>query len=226
MNKKLQVFVSSTYTDLKEERQAAVEAILNAGHIPAGMELFKAGKSQMETIRKWIDESDVYMLILGGRYGSIEEESGRSYTELEYRYALSKNMPVFAIVLSESFLTEKIASIGLYKTIEQSAPERYQTFKSLVMSKIISMVNDNKEIKIAIHATLNKFMEEYNLVGWVRNTNESDIVRLLKDTSDKITKNNRLTEQTQKLQQQFGNYSLNEILQIAKEKISVTDDTL
>lgn len=98
MNKKLQVFVSSTYTDLIEERQAAVEAILDAGHIPAGMELFKAGKSQMKTIQKWIDDSDVYMLILGGRYGSIEEESGLSYTELEYRYALSKNMPVFAIV--------------------------------------------------------------------------------------------------------------------------------
>ena len=79
MNKKLQIFVSSTFTDLIEERQAAVEAILDAGHIPAGMELFKAGKSQMYTIRKWIDESDVYMLILGGRYGSIEEESGLSY---------------------------------------------------------------------------------------------------------------------------------------------------
>ena len=63
MNKKLQVFVSSTYTDLIEERQAAVQAILDAGHIPAGMELFKAGKSQMKTIRKWIDDSDVYMLI-------------------------------------------------------------------------------------------------------------------------------------------------------------------
>ena len=34
MDKKLQVFVSSTYTDLIEERQAAVEAIPNAGHIP------------------------------------------------------------------------------------------------------------------------------------------------------------------------------------------------
>ena len=43
MNKKIQVFISSTYTDLIEERQAAVEAILDAGHIPAGMELFKAG---------------------------------------------------------------------------------------------------------------------------------------------------------------------------------------
>lgn len=56
-----------------EERRAAVQAVLDAGHIPAGMELFKAGnQSQLATIYKWIDASDVYMLILGGRYGSIE----------------------------------------------------------------------------------------------------------------------------------------------------------
>lgn len=41
MNRKFQVFISSTFTDLIEERQAAVSAILTAGHIPAGMELFK-----------------------------------------------------------------------------------------------------------------------------------------------------------------------------------------
>lgn len=112
MNKKLQVFVSSTYTDLIEERQAAVQAILDAGHIPAGMELFKAGKSQMQTIRKWIDESDVYMLILGGRYGSLEPVSSKSYTQLEYEYALSKNMPVFAIVLNDGFLYAKASTCG------------------------------------------------------------------------------------------------------------------
>ncbi|HYI02988.1 DUF4062 domain-containing protein [Hyalangium sp.] len=68
MKRKLQVFISSTYIDLKEERQSAVEAILESGHIPAGMELFAAGdKSQLETIRRWIDDSDVYLLILGGR---------------------------------------------------------------------------------------------------------------------------------------------------------------
>ena len=80
--RKLQVFVSSTYTDLKEERQAAVEAILNAGHIPAGMELFAAGdQSQWHVIQDWIRESDVYLLILGGRYGSVEPSSGKSYTQ-------------------------------------------------------------------------------------------------------------------------------------------------
>jgi len=86
--KKLQVFVSSTYEELKNERQAAVEAILTAGHIPAGMELFTAGdESQMEVIKQWIDESDVFLLILGARYGSIEPTTGKSYIQLEYEYA-------------------------------------------------------------------------------------------------------------------------------------------
>jgi hypothetical protein len=84
--RKLQVFVSSTYIDLREERQAAVEAILLAGHIPAGMELFAAGdQSQMQVIKQWIDESDVYLLILGGRYGSIEATSQKSYIHFHYR---------------------------------------------------------------------------------------------------------------------------------------------
>src|SRR5436305_6908804 len=99
---RLQVFVSSTFSDLREERQAAVEAILSAGHIPAGMELFAAGdESQMEVIKQWIDESDVYLLILAGRYGSIESRTGKSYTQLEYEYALNKSKPLFACVIRE-----------------------------------------------------------------------------------------------------------------------------
>src|SRR5579871_2764236 len=105
MVKKYQVFFSSTYTDLIVERQAVVEAILMAGHIPAGMELFAAGnKSQMETIRRWIDDSDLFMLIVGGRYGSVEESTGKSYTQLEYEYALERGKPVFAAVITEEFL--------------------------------------------------------------------------------------------------------------------------
>jgi hypothetical protein len=173
MNKKLQVFVSSTYTDLIEERQAAVEAILDAGHIPAGMELFKAGKSQMKTIQKWIDESDVYMLILGGRYGSIEEESGLSYTELEYRYALSKNMPVFAIVLDDSFLLTKAASKGKNAIFEKENTDKYDIFKESVKDNIVKFVKNNDQISKTIVSHLNVIKEDsdYHLVGWIRGNN-------------------------------------------------------
>src|SRR6478735_3668192 len=101
-DKKLQIFVSSTFTDLIEERQAAVEAILSSGNIPAGMELFAAGdESQMSVIERWIDESDIYLLILGGRYGSIEPKSKKSYTQLEYEYAIKIKKPLFAIVITK-----------------------------------------------------------------------------------------------------------------------------
>lgn len=228
MNKKLQVFVSSTYTDLIEERQAAVQAILDAGHIPAGMELFKAGnESQLKTIYKWIDESDVYMLILGGRYGSIESKSGKSYTQLEYEYAISKDIPVFAVVLSESFLTNKVNTLGLTNTMEQKAPDKYQAFKAFVMSKIIREVDDCKDITIQVHATLNEFMREYDLIGWVRNSNSNDTLQLLSDYNALLKENNSQNKQIKNLQEQlnkkakaqFGNYSFDELVELFKNKI-------
>ena len=80
--RKLQVFISSTYENLKAERQAAVMAILEFGHIPAGMELFAAGDAeQLKVIKRWIDESDVFLLILGREYGSIEPISNKSYIQ-------------------------------------------------------------------------------------------------------------------------------------------------
>ncbi|MCM1201390.1 MAG: DUF4062 domain-containing protein [Bacteroides fragilis] len=172
MNKKLQVFVSSTYTDLIEERQAAVQAILDAGHIPAGMELFKAGKSQMQTIYKWIDESDVYMLILGGRYGSIEEESGLSYTELEYKYALSKNTPVFAIVLDDSFLHIKAANNGNDAIFEKENIDKYEPFKKAVKTNIVKFAQNTDQISLSVLSQLNYFLNdnEYDLCGWTKNT--------------------------------------------------------
>lgn len=216
MNKKLQVFVSSTYTNLIEERLAAVEAILDAGHIPAGIELFKAGnESQLKTIYKWIDESDVYMLILGGRYGSVDLKSKKSYTQLEYEYALSKNIPVFAVVLSQDFLTSKINSLGLEKTMEQDYPDKHKSFKAIVMSKIIREVDDCKDIKLAIHTTLNEFLNEYDLTGWIRHNSENDTSQLLKENNSLLKENNALNKQIQKLQEQlnekakeqFGSYS-------------------
>ncbi|MCI9024262.1 MAG: DUF4062 domain-containing protein [Dorea sp.] len=227
MNKKLQVFVSSTYTDLIEERQAAVEAILDAGHIPAGMELFKAGnESQLKTIYKWIDESDVYMLILGGRYGSVESKSGKSYTQLEYEYALSKNIPVFSVVISNSYLTQKINSMGYNKVTEQDHPDKYKSFKEFVMSKIIREVSDSKDIQIAIHSTLNEFINEYDLTGWIRNSKENDTIQLLKDNTNLLKENNLLNKQIQKLQEQlnakskeqFGNFSFDELVKLFKNK--------
>lgn len=169
-NRRLQVFVSSTFTDMQEERQAAVQAILKAGHFPAGMELFKAGdKSQWETIERWIQESDVYLLLLGGRYGSIDEGSGISYTEKEYDYAISLNKPIFAAVIDDSSLAEKAKRFSDPRdAMEMKNPHLYTEFKRKVLSYISEFYNDIKDIKIIILGKLADYQDDESLIGWVR----------------------------------------------------------
>jgi hypothetical protein len=191
MKRKLQIFVSSTYRDLLQERQAAVEAILRAGHIPAGMELFAAGdKSQLETIYRWIDESDIYMLILGSRYGSVEPDSGKSYTQLEYEYALLQGKRFFAVVLNDSAIDRKVKGHGR-SVIEDEHPNELRDFKQVVTSKICRMVDDEKDIKLAIHETLLEFLREYTFDGWVSGKHLSGaeemtqvVARLTKENED------------------------------------------
>jgi hypothetical protein len=167
MKRKLQVFVSSTYVDLLVERQAAVSAILKSGHIPAGMELFTSGdKSQLETIKRWIDESDAYMLILGGRYGSIEPISGISYIELEYDYALQQGKPLFAVVINDVALEEKVRSQGS-SVIEKENPKALDLFRRKVLSNMSSFFSDEKDIKLCVHESLADFKENLHLKGWI-----------------------------------------------------------
>ena len=210
MKKKLQIFVSSTYLDLQEEREAAVESILGSKHIPAGMELFRAGnKSQLETIKKWIDESDIYMLILGGRYGSIEPESGKSYTQLEYEYALEKEMPIFAVVLKDEFLHKKAANKEADVMKDMYNP-KFQEFKKIVMSKMIKEVEDCKDIKLAIKDSIIELEEEYDLIGWVKGTEIEDNtdtlnenIKLNKENLDLTKKNFKLENELIKLKNQI-----------------------
>lgn len=197
-NKKYQIFISSTYDDLRDERQSAVEAILKAGHIPAGMELFAAGdESQMETIKRWIESSDIYMLILGGRYGSIESKTSLSYIELEYDYAVSLEKPVFAVVLSDKALDLKVKNEGK-GVLEMEHPQEYKLFRQKVLSKMCSFFDDCKDIKLAIHESIPDIQLRHDLKGWI---SASEIP----DTKAFLTEINRLSEENTRLSQENEN---------------------
>jgi hypothetical protein len=194
--KKLQVFVSSTFSDLIRERQAAVEAILAAGHIPAGMELFTSGdESQMEVIKQWIDESDVYVLILGGRYGSVEPKTGKSYTQLEYEYALEKGKPLFACVMDESIIDTRVSAQGK-GVLELDNPQKFKDFRAEVLTKIIKFWTDAKDIKLTIIEKLSLLARRDDLIGWVRASSQSENPTALSDEFARLSKENaQLREQ-------------------------------
>src|ERR1051325_6170149 len=98
MDKRYQVFVSSTYEDLKEEREKVIQALLELDCIPSGMELFPAAdEDQWTLIKKVIDDCDYYLVIVGGRYGSLSS-TGISYTQMEYEYAVSQGKPTMGFI--------------------------------------------------------------------------------------------------------------------------------
>lgn len=214
--KKLQVFVSSTYLDLKEERQAAVQAILSAGHIPAGMELFSAGdEAQMDVIKRWIDESDVFLLILGGRYGSVEPNSGKSYTHLEYEYALEKGLANFAVVIDGKTLEEKVKSKGT-SILETENPKELKEFRSQVLKHMSDFWSDSKDIKLSIFQTLSEFSNRGNLTGWIRGGENID-TGIMAEELAKLSKENfdlRQKLNQPKSNQLYNNFSFDELFKV------------
>ena len=149
-------------------------------------------------IERWIDESDVYLLILGGRYGSIEKKSGKSYTHLEYGYALSRNKPFFAIVINEEALERKVKEKDT-SVIEKENPKELKAFKDLVLQNLVKFYDDKKDIKIAIHETLSDFA--YNrkeLVGWIRGDNSVNTAQLAEEIARLTKENSELRDQVSK----------------------------
>lgn len=192
MESKLQIFVSSTFTDLIDERQAAVQAILKSGHIPAGMELFTAGdRSQWDVIQRWITDSDIYILILGGRYGSIEPDSGISYTELEYDFAVGCGKPYFAVVIDPTALEEKVMAHGT-SVLETDNPNKLKDFRTKVLSKMSSFYDDTKDVKIAVLETVPQLASEYGIRGWVHATEIPDTKALAEELSKLHAENKKL----------------------------------
>jgi len=127
MDKRYQVFLSSTYADLREERSKVLQALREMDCIPAGMELFPAAdEEQWQFIKKIIDDCDYYILIIGGRYGSLTPD-GVSYTEREYDYACERKVPVLA------FLHEQPEDIPVGKSdIEPQVRQKLEVLRTRV----------------------------------------------------------------------------------------------
>lgn len=96
----LKVHVVSTFQDLAPYRQAVADAIKQLGMIPTLGEQFAATpETPLEVIKNKVAQSDVLVLILGFRYGSIVSGTNKSWVEWEYESARSLNKPtlVFAV---------------------------------------------------------------------------------------------------------------------------------
>jgi hypothetical protein len=227
--KKYQVFVSSTFEDLRDERQAAVEAVLKSGHIPAGMELFTAGsQSQMDVIRSWIQGSDIFMLILGARYGSIEPQSGLSYVEQEFNYARELGKPFFSVVLDETAVEPRVRERGP-SVLERSHQAEYERFRRVVTSQSCAFFSSPKDVKLSVFETLPQICAASELVGWVPATSIGAPRHVTSELAKLSEENRRLKSENEALQKRIAapkgvtsNYQqLNRLLQAVQVELPV-----
>lgn len=170
MNKKYTVFLSSTYDDLREERNEVVHALLELDCIPCGMEYFPSDDNeQFEFIKSIIDECDYYVLIIAGRYGTIGK-SGKSYTEMEYRYALKRKIPI------ATFIHEEIEKISLDKSEkEPMGRERLKTFMKLASKgKMVKYWNGKEDLAGKVSRSMISLIKRHPAIGWVRGDNVVD----------------------------------------------------
>jgi hypothetical protein len=163
VEKRYQVFVSSTFSDLQEERQEIIQALLELKCIPAGMELFPAANDDQWTlIKKVIQDCDYYIVIIAGRYGSVGPE-GLSYTEMEYRYALEQGIPTIG------FLHKNPSSIA--QGLSESDPAKQvklKDFCELVQKKVCRYWESPSDLGSKVSRSLINLINDTPAVGWVR----------------------------------------------------------
>ena len=166
-NRKYQVFISSTYSDLVEERKKVLDVLLMADCIPVGMEAFVATDvEQFEVIKKDIDLCDYYILIIGQRYGSINPDTGISYTEMEYDYAIKNKIPVLVFVLDEQIVLPDDK-----KENEPDKVERLKAFREKALTnRLCSIWKNTDELVGKVAVSIMTAKETIERPGWQRGT--------------------------------------------------------
>ena len=163
MDKRYQVFISSTFRDLQEDRQEIIQALLELNCIPSGMELFPAAnEDQWTLIKKVIGDCDYYIVIIGGIYSSLGPD-GISYTEMEYRYARERGIPTIG------FLHKNPDSIPKGRSeVNPENQKKLEDFRELVKQKMCRFWENPTDLGSKVSRSLIQLINTNPAVGWIR----------------------------------------------------------
>ncbi len=140
------------------------EAILELGHFHAGMEALPAADATpWELIKSVINESDYYILIVGGKYGSTGPD-GISYTEMEYNLAVELGRPILAFTHGDPDLIPA-GKIEL----DNEARSRLDSFRKRILERTCKSWTNKENLKAAVLLSLVHIIRTKPASGWVRN---------------------------------------------------------
>ena len=140
---KKNVFISSTFIDLEEYRKEIWQLLSQYNVNVLGMEQFGARKeTPLETCINEVERSDIYVGIIAQRLGSIEPNSTKSYTQLEYEKAVELDKEILIYLIDEENALVKPVHIDYGKNHEQ-----LNNFKKLLREKhTVDSFRDSQDI--------------------------------------------------------------------------------
>lgn len=160
--KRYQVFVSSTFRDLQEERLEVLKALLELDCIPSGMEYFPAANEEVWTyIEDLIRACDYYIVILAGKYGSTAPD-GIGYTQKEYEYAVAQGIPVIAFLHAD-----KSALPASKNESDPVVAERLRGFEALAKQRLCKHWTTTHELGAVVSRSLTQLIKKHPRPGWV-----------------------------------------------------------
>lgn len=213
-DKRYQVFISSTFQDLREERRAVQDVIISMGDFPVQMESFPAAdEDQLDFIKSLIDKCDYYVLIIAGRYGTPAED-GLSYTHKEFRYAVEKGVPVLVMLHGEpgTIPSEKL------EPNDDGRQALKDFIKEAEHKRLRKTWTTFGDLKLAVREALDHAKATKPRVGWVRGDSVASI-----DTLEEL---NQVRKENEKFRTALGNLSVDIPLPKLPEADELTTLTL
>lgn len=138
-----------------------------------------------------------------------ETKSGKSYTHLEYEYALSIKKPLFVIVIKDEALNQKTVA-----QVENQNPEKLKKFKKKVLSSMCEFFVDTKDIQLAVHKCIGKIIQDNELIGWVRGNQQNEGL-----ASELV----RLNEENRELREKNEEFKRNQQIRLPKLTLEMND---
>lgn len=180
---KYQIFLSSTYKDLKNERKALIQQTLDEGHIPSGMEMFSAGDEEdLKVIHRAIDQCDIYVILVGYRFGSIKDD--KSFTQIEFNYAREAGKPILAFLLDEGDLKRERDNLKKTKNPDKKFDKQLKNFR-VEVTEIDKKKHQHRlvrtfkkgnpsELKALFSIALNSLIKQQDnkIHGWIKANEE------------------------------------------------------
>ncbi len=153
----LRVFLSHTseLSDYPEERSfvaAAKDAVARAGHVAVDMSYFTAADdTSADYCRQRVGECDVYVALVGFRYGSpVADRPDVSYTELEYLAAEEAGLPCLVFMLDG----DETLDLPRHALVDSEHGDRQNAFRAAIGSRLAGMVAEPDDVELKLFQAL------------------------------------------------------------------------